>query len=78
MATCGAWEIWRIRHHIVDTVVIVNLTPLEGVPFLNGQADARVSLYLCEDDLAEYAGRLEDEALIHVTGAYLRIRGTFG
>lgn len=74
MATCSAWEIWRIQHHIVDTVVIVNLTPLEGVPFLNGQADERVSVYLREEELFECVGILDDETLLHVANAYLHIR----
>lgn len=76
MAVCNAWEVWRIRHHIVETVVIVNLTPLEGIPIQNDKLDERVSLYLQEDDLAQCLGTLEDETLAHATSAYLRIRRT--
>lgn len=75
MESCGAWEIWKIRHHIVDTVLIVNLTPLEGVPYCNGQPDERVSVFLSESDLLERAGILRNEELAGITRNYLRIRG---
>lgn len=74
MEPCGAWEIWKIRHHIVDTVLIVNLTPLEGVPYCNGQPDERVSVFLSESDLLERAGILRNEELAGITRNYLRIR----
>lgn len=74
MAACNAWEIWRIRHHIVDTVAIVNMTPLEGIPLCEGKPDERVSLYLQEKDLLECAGSLDEETMLRVTGEYLRIR----
>ena len=74
MEPCGAWEIWKIRHHIVDTVLIVNLTPLEGVPYCNGQPDERVSVFLSESDLLERAGILRNEELVGITRNYLRIR----
>lgn len=67
MEPCGAWEIWKIRHHIVDTVLIVNLTPLEGVPYCNGQPDERVSVFLSESDLLERAGILRNEELAGIT-----------
>lgn len=75
MEPCGAGEIWKIRHHIVDTVLIVNLTPLEGVPYCNGQPDERVSVFLSESDLLERAGILRNEELAGITRNYLRIRG---
>ena len=75
MEPCGAWEIWKIRHHIVDTVLIVNLTPLEGIPYSNGRPDERVSVFLEESDLLERAGVLRNEELAGVTRSYLGIRG---
>ena len=75
MEPCGAWEIWKIRHHIVDTVLIVNLTSWEGVPYCNGQPDERVSVFLSESDLLERAGILRNEELAGITRNYLRIRG---
>lgn len=74
MEPYGAWEIWKIQHHIVDTVLIVNLTPLEGIPYYNGQPDERVSVFLAESDLLERAGLLCSEELVGVTRNYLRIR----
>lgn len=74
MAACNAWEIWRIRHPVIDAVAIVNLTPLEGVLFHNGQPDERVSVYLRESDLLERLGTLDDEAMLRVIRAYFQIR----
>lgn len=74
MPVCNAWEIWSIHNHITDTVVIVNLTPLEGIPFRNEQPDERVSVYLQENDLLKCVGALDDETLISVARAYLQLR----